>query len=322
MTKRRLSSIAKRACERQLMILPLHWRSFVITFFWLLLLFFVTSFCFDHLIFSQLRSLLFSLSPSHKFLLLFLLVPHDKHDPFVSNDPRGVHQPRRDVHRIPGRELDVGERRGGNLGLGISRSGPAPRLRPDDKFAPSLGDAHALVPLLAVGVVLEGVARREVEGLRAREAFFFFFFFSSLSQRSVVPTATSTARARPLFLSLSHSLSSRRPAHPARAKAAHIASELITSPSLAGSQEIFGPKCRGGEGLAEAEEAEAASRPRPALAGAWRADCGGEPPPTLLRKPPASERAAHRGASTKRRARESIVARRAFFGEICCWRNL
>ena len=162
------------------------------------------------------------------------------------------------------------------------------------------------------------------EKLRAfvRGKLFFFFFFSSLSQRSVVPTATSTARARPLFLSLSHSLSSRRPAHPARAKAAHIASELITSPSLAGSQEIFGPKCRGGEGLAEAEEAEAASRPRPALAGAWRADCGGEPPPTLLRKPPASERAAHRGASTKRRARESIVARRAFFGEICCWRNL
>ena len=84
-----------------------------------------------------------------------------------------MQQPRRDVHGVPWRQLDVGQRRAGRRGLGpLCCGGAAPPFRADDEL-PSLGDANALVAPFLVGVVLEDVADLEVERLGAREAVFF-----------------------------------------------------------------------------------------------------------------------------------------------------
>ena len=86
--------------------------------------------------------------------------------------------------------------------------------------------------------------------------FFVLIFFLSQQRKQRYGRQPRTKNLSQNSRALSPSLFST---HPARAKAAHIVSALITSPSLAESQGIFGPKWRGGgEGLAE--EAEVATR--------------------------------------------------------------
>lgn len=113
-------------------------------------------------------------------LPFLLLVPHDEDDPLVPDDPRGVDQAGRDIDAVAVGELDVAHRSDRRLCLGLPRVGVAsasgfPRLGADRELRPSpLGgggdDADALVTPFVVRVVLEDVARREVQRLGAREA--------------------------------------------------------------------------------------------------------------------------------------------------------